>query len=281
MRWDFGAGFVASNYLGDIGGTKWLGTRSVEDMQLKQTGLGYVGFARFAITPLSFVRLSYTYGEISGADSLSPGTPRGVRNLSFRNRLHEGALVFERSIIDNFYAMVKGGVKVDFRFFLFGGGAYYFGNPQANLQNKWYDLAPLKTEGQVVPYKTHGFSIPFGVGFNYTVFHKNNVMRYEARIGFRKTFTDYLDDLSFNYADPAVFDDPIAYALADRRKVNRDDYHSIAGAKRGNSTYKDMYVFAELTISFVGAGSSPDDCAKFQRQLNRKRKTRKFSRAYF
>lgn len=279
LRWDFGLGIGAANYLGDIGGTKPIGTRSVEDMQLKQTGLSYSGFARYALSPLTFLRLGYTYGEISGADSLSPGTSRYNRNLSFRNRLHEGSMVLERSIIDNFYAMIKGGVKVDFRFFIFGGVAYYFGKPQANFNNAWHDLAPLKTEGQLNPYKTHGISLPIGAGFNYTVFHSNNVMRYGFRIGLRKTFTDYIDDVSFNYPDPTIFDDATARELSDRRI--KDRYSPVGRGRRGNSTYKDVYLFAQITMSIVNVGGSPDDCAKFQRQLNRKRKSRKFSRANF
>ncbi|MFT5336070.1 MAG: hypothetical protein ACI9YL_000062 [Luteibaculaceae bacterium] len=280
LRWDFGVGIAAANYLGDIGGTKPIGTRTVEDLQMKQTGLGYSVFARYAVSPLTFIRAGYTYGEISGADSLSPGTPRYARNLSFRNKLHEGSIVIERAIIDNFYAMVKGGVKVDFRFYIFGGIAYYFGKPQANFNNQWYDLAPLKTEGQVTPYKTHGLSLPIGAGFNYTVFHNNNVMRYGFRLGLRKTFTDYLDDVSFNYPDPAIFDEGIGRELSDRR-IGGERYSPVSRGRRGNSTYKDVYLFAELTISIVGIGGSPNDCAKFQRQLNRKRKSRKFSRANF
>ncbi len=34
--------------------------------------------------------------------------------------------------------------------------------------------------------------------------------------GFRKTFTDYIDDVSTVHVDPAAFTDPIAAALSDR-----------------------------------------------------------------
>ena len=72
-------------------------------------------------------------------------------------------------------------------------------------------LQPLGTEGQQVsgkfpdrhypkPYKRTQLSIPMGAGINYKVNRQIN-LGYE--IGWRKTFTDYLDDVSGRYANPA------------------------------------------------------------------------------
>ena len=48
------------------------------------------------------------------------------------------------------------------------------------------------------PYNLTQFAIPFGGGIKFRV-SENVVLAYE--VGFRKTFTDYLDDVSTFYVD--------------------------------------------------------------------------------
>ncbi len=95
-----------------------------------------------------------------------------------------------------------------------GIGAFRY-NPQGlyfepNGSSKWVDLRPLKLEGQGMteypdrkPYNLTQIEIPMGFGAKYYI--KENMY-----IGFeilhRKTFTDYVDDVSTRYIDPAYFD---------------------------------------------------------------------------
>lgn len=58
-------------------------------------------------------------------------------------------------------------------------------------------LRPLQTEGKA--YSPIGVAIPFGLGFRYKL-AKNWDLAFE--VGWRYTFTDYLDDVSSTYGDP-------------------------------------------------------------------------------
>jgi hypothetical protein len=64
----------------------------------------------------------------------------------------------------------------------------------------------LRTEGQGLPdfperkeYKLTQLCIPFGIGARFRVSDQFSI---GAEIGFRKLFTDYLDDVSNTYVDP-------------------------------------------------------------------------------
>jgi hypothetical protein len=117
-------------------------------------------------------------------------------------------------------------------------------------------LQPLGTEGQGLEggatkkkYKLTQVSIPFGVGAKANL-SKNIGISFEW--GMRKTFTDYLDDVSKRYYDPvalgaarggtaAVMSDP---------SIGTDAAFSNRGRQRGNATTKDWYSFAGIALTF-------------------------------
>jgi len=66
---------------------------------------------------------------------------------------------------------------------------------------------------QVKAYSPIGISIPLGIGVRYRISRKMDV---SFEMAYRFTFTDYLDDVSGDYVDPALFDDDLARALHDR-----------------------------------------------------------------
>ena len=83
--------------------------------------------------------------------------------------------------------------------YVFGGVAGFHHSPQGkDASGNYVDLQALKTEG--VSYSKFQFSIPFGAGVRYRI---NRQLDASFEIGFRKTFTGYLDDVSGNYADLA------------------------------------------------------------------------------
>jgi hypothetical protein len=121
--------------------------------------------------------------------------------------------------------------------YLFVGIAGFINNPQAlapakDLQGqalpeagKWVNLRPLGTEGQystldptdvnygIKPYSLFQAAIPFGVGARLRL---TETLDLWADIGFRYTFTDYLDDVSQNYVDLGVLKSPLAQAMSYR-----------------------------------------------------------------
>ena len=78
--------------------------------------------------------------------------------------------------------------------------------------------------------------------------------------GLRKTFFDYLDDVSTTYADPNILGaerGPIALAMSyrgDEVKIGDPNYPA-EGSIRGGSKYKDWYYFTGLTLA-IGIGNS-------------------------
>jgi hypothetical protein len=140
----------------------------------------------------------------------------------------------------------------------FGVSAFNY-DPYAYLNGQKYFLRPLGTEGQGSslypdrkPYSTMALALPFGVGVKYAL---NERMNLGLEVLYRFTNTDYLDDVSKTYVDPAVFPaNPdgtpnVAYLLSDRSyetgtPIGQKD------RQRGNSQNKDQFVTAMFYISF-------------------------------
>jgi len=101
-------------------------------------------------------------------------------------------------------------------------------------------LQPEGTEGQNdnfndrSPYNQYSFAIPFGFGFKYSLTDKFGLT---FEWGMRKTFTDYIDDISTTYADdPSVIADPT-------------QTHS-AYMQRGDDQTMDWYNYTGVTITY-------------------------------
>ncbi|MBI3512424.1 MAG: outer membrane beta-barrel protein [Bacteroidetes bacterium] len=193
------------------------------------------------------------FGSVQGIDSRSTSYEQQKRNLSFRSPITE----FGGRAEFNFIEYKIGDDKYPFTPFMFLGLAVFNFNPRASYGNQWVNLQPLKTEGQSKAYLRTQLSIPFGVGFRANLAQRVGLV---AEWGMRKTFTDYLDDVSTTYADPSVLlanGGPLAVAVADRSTTPND-----VGRERGNPRNKDWYSFVGLTITFQLAGK-PHKCSSY------------------
>ncbi len=241
----FGGG---SYYLGDINPKK----------QFAQTQIAFGGIYRYNINPHWAMRVNVYQGKIESSDAIIRYNPK--RNLSFRSELTEIALGMEL----NFFPYMTGKVSMSGRKkwratpFIFAGLGYFKFNPQANYDGTWYNLQPLGTEGQGTttyhdkkPYTLGGFSVPFGIGAKFSL-AKNIAIACEW--GLRKTFTDYIDDVSTTYADPLILaseNSTIAANLSDRTIFGPDEEPvSNVGKQRGDSSTNDWYSFAGVTVTF-------------------------------
>src|SRR6185437_13148643 len=122
-------------------------------------------------------------------------------------------------------------------------------------------------------YSLTQIGIPFGAGVKLALSDNLNV---GLEVGFRKLFTDYLDDVSTTYVDKNLL-------LANRgQKAVELSYrgdeikggslvYPDSGAQRGNPGSKDWYYFTGLTLSFrlgnglIGHGNGKNadwDCPK-------------------
>ncbi len=76
----------------------------------------------------------------------------------------------------------------------------------------------------------------------------------------RKTYTDYLDDVSTTYADKAILSENgvLAVILSDRSPGASND--NFIGKQRGNSRDTDKYMFAGITLSFRLGNLTRENC---------------------
>jgi hypothetical protein len=265
--WDFGGGVGAANVLGDMGGNELTRRDFVADMKLQQTRQAAHGFVRYKLSNMFSIKAGIQYLTIRGADSLSSNPGRYYRNLNFRNHMWEANAVcqwffYEINDLGHTYRY-----KDNFRAYLGLGIGGVYSNPKAYYQGDWVALRPLQTEGK--KYSPVVFVIPASAGFYFT-------MNKHYRIGFdicwRTTFSDYLDDVSTTYADPADLSSPLAVALSNRTDVaEANQYqHNFANNygvytepdgtthynKRGDPSHNDSYLTTSVEFSYVLRGKS-------------------------
>ncbi len=145
----------------------------------------------------------------------------------------------------------------------------------ASTGSKYY-LRPLSTEGEGFVagknyYSLNQFAVPFGAGVKLSLSDNINV---GLEAGFRKLFTDYLDDVSTTYVDQALLitnRGAKAAELAYRgNELKNGAPYPAAGTIRGGSTKKDWYYFTGLTLSFrIGNGDGNGDGSGNVRRKNR------------
>lgn len=239
---EVGAFAGSSNYRGDLSGGKI--NNSEHNVAL---GL----FTRYNISPKFAARATLMRGQITGSDYDARVENVRLRNLNFRSEIVEFGITGEFNLL-NYHRPAK---EVSAPYLFAGISGFHF-NPQAEWRGQWIDLQPLGTEGQNMdsetygtPYKRWQFAIPFGMGFKFSLNDRANI---GVEFGFRKTFTDYLDDVSTAYPDINALKntDPLAAALSYRQP----EYTGIPGENpvgeaRGDNKDADSFIFIGLTAS--------------------------------
>ncbi len=204
-------------------------------------------------------RMTFNYGRIGGDDAKSENLDRVKRNLSFRSHIIELGLAIEYHILftkDQAIANKKPATYYKLSPYVMGGLSVFHFNPQANYLGTWYNLQPLHTEGQTLnfanakPYKRTQLALPFGLGLQYK--HSNR-LTVVAEVGFRKTFTDYLDDVSTSYPDQVLLaqtEGSLAAKLAWRSDElpGRENRKVTPGNQRGHSDNNDWYVMSMVGV---------------------------------
>tara|TARA_B110000914_G_scaffold85453_1_gene75294 strand:- start:333 stop:1181 length:849 start_codon:yes stop_codon:yes gene_type:complete len=190
---------------------------------------------------------SALYTNVYANDENSIDVIKVNRNLKFKSDIIElsGQIEF------NFLPYETGNSLYKWTPFIFTGVSIFNYNPQAEgSDGQWYNLQELGTEGQGTTsfpnrkkYSLTQLSVPFGGGVKIGVSDNFNII---VEYGLRKTFTDYIDDVSTTYAGiPSEFTN-IAIELADQSI----DGPQLAGIARGDETNKDWYSFSGITLSF-------------------------------
>lgn len=285
-RVDYGFSVGASNYLGEMGGGEGTRRGGIVDMKLNYTRWNVGGFYRYRISNRFGVKGALNYIRLSGDDSKTNNPGRKGRNLNFKNDMLELAAHLELYIYKVNDVGRTGRYSTDFNLYLFGGAGLFYSNPKGELDGKWYALQPLETEG--VSYGRFNFSIPAGLGFYYTIDRK---YRLGMELGWRTTFTDYIDDVSDKYV---AHTDPLAAQLANKttqavinsiEPVEGEPFPAVStyrpGKKRGDPEHNDSYATVTVNFSWAIRGRSNFYRAKHNWVLGKNKRRRRKSRAKF
>jgi hypothetical protein len=277
----------ALNYYGDIAPRP---NRVSTDISFTRPGLGVDFVHRFG--PQFSAQAQFMYGILKGSDAASAdpdddnGASRYKRNLSFRNQLKELSVVFVVDLFKNEATYIS---RVLWTPYAYLGVAGFVNSPQGLAPandltgaplaeaDQWVKLRPLGTEGQysaldpsdanygIEPYKLYQVAIPFGAGIRFKL---NEVMDLWADIGYRYTFTDYLDDVSQNYVGLEKLTSPLAQAMSYRTNevagmpsipvvtpsgivVQAGYGHEHPDNVRGSENDKDIYMVTSIRLTYI------------------------------
>ena len=260
QRYEFSFGVGITNFLGELGGANQIGTNYFKDLEWSRSGLAVAVGLRYKLNNYFALKSHLTYGHVSGNDNLTEEVFRSDRNLSFFSDIYEFNVnleaAFQQEKIGHRYKLknVRGVFGYEIYTYAFVGMGLFHMDPKAEYNGSVVRLQPLGTEGQgVVPsrtkYSLYQFCIPLGIGFKYTIERNWGV---GLELGIRKTFTDYIDDVSTTYFDfnsyPGLYD-PDAPKLADRSKGTILGATN-PGAQRGDNRESDTYMFAVFSINY-------------------------------
>lgn len=266
IRYEVNYGLGLTNFLGDLGGANQIGTHYFKDLDWNETGIVANVGLRYKLSEYTAIRSNLFIGNVSGNDKNTTEQFRSNRNLSFYSNIIELSGVFEASFtkekLGHRYKLrgIKGQTHLEIYPYAFVGlGLFYF-NPQAQMNGTWYPLQPLGTEGQgVIPsrekYSRIQVAIPLGIGFKKSI---NSRWGISFEYGIRKTFTDYIDDVSTTYVDKNILINgpggSLAATLANRSEHQdpKDPMYgsTVAGQQRGDSRYTDSYMFAVFSATY-------------------------------
>ena len=236
QTWEIGGALGGFGYMGDLNTTN----------PIKINKPAAAIFAKYNFNGYLAAKLNFSLGDIKGADSTSNDQQTRDRNLSFTTPLKELSLLAEF----NFMKFIPEAGKNKYTPYVFLGGGITAFAPRTNYNGQKVSLRYLRTEGQASEYKQNTIVIPFGAGFKYNLFGKCTVA---AELGYRYTFTDYLDDVSGVYADRTKLTaNELSPILADRSGERTGGvFLGAPGSQRGDFKPRDMYLFAGFTISYT------------------------------
>jgi Outer membrane protein beta-barrel domain len=244
QSWEAEVQAGAAGYSGDL---------NSKAVTIHNIGPGITLNARYNFNYMLGIRAGLSWGQVGGNDKYNDKAPELLaRNLNFKTNIAEFNICAE-------FNLLSPELYSTYPYVFAGAGVFHF-NPYTTDKNgnKVY-LQPLGTEGQGLPeypdrkmYSLTQFCIPFGGGVRMKI---NDQWDAGFEIGYRKLFTDHLDDVGDTYANPEILitgRGSLAYELAYRGPVN-----NTGGQVRGNSKKKDWYYFTGIKL--IWKFNSPGD----------------------
>jgi hypothetical protein len=278
-----GASIGVANYFGDLAPNA-----RVASTDIKFTRPSVHFYAMHKFHPRFGVRGTFGWSRVKGDDQISqdPGSTdakfRYMRNLHFRNDIVEFTASGVVDLFENRGTFLK---RQPYNVYAYLGIGIIYHNPRAKTPDnygekggEWVSLQPLQTEGK--SYSRVQFVIPGGMGIRYRLGNRFDVA---VEVGFRYSFTDYLDDVSGDFVDPAELSSELSRVMANRTGENAGERNLDAilqplgyaldpqtgtirefrpGEKRGNRGDRDWYVVSGIHLYYIIGGGV--QCPKFR-----------------
>jgi hypothetical protein len=185
------------------------------------------------------------YGRITANDKYNVSPSIIARNLNFTSDIYEANLMLQFNIADpEFFT--------SYPYAFIGLGVFHFNPFTRDSTGKKVYLQPLGTEGEGLPqypgrkmYSLYQLCLPMGAGWKWRL---NDNWDMAVEFGFRFTFTDYLDDVSTTYPDPAIL--AAARGSLAAELSYRGTGNVVVGGQRGNPNNKnDSYFFGGIKFT--------------------------------
>lgn len=285
-KYELGVGIGPSFFLGDLGGGTGTGKTFIKDLDIPMAKLAKGIYFNFYPSEWLGLRIGLNKSHLEGSDdqvNLDGGREysRWRRNQYFQSEIFEayfGVEIYPTVLIEK-YDGLRGKIRpygiAGVGGFHFNPKGYYYPDPADEKSKILVELKPLRLEGQGMAeypdrkeYKLTEIEIPMGAGFKY--YFKENIY-IGMEILHRKTFTDYIDDVSTKYIDPINFqkyldasDVPIAIQL-----YNREPFRNISrptiGRQRGDPKEMDSFFSTTIRMGWrINGNNSPSARARKQ-----------------
>jgi hypothetical protein len=193
--------------------------------------------------------MARSYLTLTGvrADDKKGSAAMKQRNLSFQSKIFDWEFTGQYS----FFSLNE---KWWTPYVFAGIGLYHFNPFTKNLNGEKTFLKHLSTEGEgfmpgIKEYKLWQLNIPLGIGAEYSL---NEDMRVGLEMGYRKTFTDHIDDVSGSYVDPVKLmgaRGQTAVDLAYRGDEVGAGPYPAPNTTRGSAKNKDGYYYIAVTYT--------------------------------
>lgn len=236
-----------SNYTGDL----------AHEINLNETHPAFGIFYKYHHSRFFSSRYQFSFAKISADD-------RNSKANSYRN-IHFESNIFEASYFTEFnfrpFGINRNQHEEKRTTYVFAGISMFMFEPVAVLPGgDKVELRDIGTEGQKMEgkklYSLIQPALSLGLGYKFNV-KRGTVIGLE--LGFRKTFTDYLDDTKGNYTDynAIVAKQGLGAGEYAHPQTLRDRPPINAGTMRGDPHLNDWYFIAGITISFRNVIGDP------------------------
>jgi len=235
---------------GALGGSAYYGDLIQGTPLLKQISPAVTLGGSYDLNEKLRVRASLSGLSVKADDKDNSNIKFKNRNLNFKSFIWEFAVAAEYDILNNFdnYAYTP--------YIFIGPGIFGFNPTTVDRFGNKVNLREWGTEGQGLaaypnrkPYSRTQFNIGFGGGIRVDL---SESLQIGTEIFIRKTFTDYIDDVSINsYVDPSLFvlqGNPYSQYVAFRGDEVGKSFSTTM--PRGNPKNKDLFYSFQLKLTY-------------------------------